>query len=294
MPLPDPILKEFSIGCAALGQIYGIANNGKTPDSAETKKIFEYASLNNINQFDTASNYGNSERVIGDFWPAGKELKVTSKYSIEHFLDEKILMSSIRQSLKHTKQDNLWCLLIHHPFNLDKSTIWKVRSLLKLSLESGLVARVGFSAYSEEEILLAKDAIPELTVFQISENICDQTKYHSQALLDLSKAGNQFFVRSIFLQGLLLMDPLHLPSKVEAAREVLESLATYSKLHSISLLDACIGYAKSIPWATHLIFGVNSVVQLQNILTAFNGDQDLDFADAPKLDSFLTDPRNWS
>jgi len=285
---------ELSLGSATFGQSYGIANFGSTMPQTNVQEIIECAINFGIKHIDTSPNYMRTERLIGDYLPQESNLKISTKLSSDAFQNNNILMAKVHQTLLDTCQDRLWAVLIHNPEAFRNSEIEEIRNGVHFLLESGLVTQVGFSAYNEKDVLLAKDAIPELTVFQISENICDQTKYHSQALLDLREAGNQFFVRSIFLQGLLLMDPLHLPPKVEAAREILESLATYSKLHSISLLDACIGYAKSIPWATHLIFGVNSVVQLQNILTAFNGDQDLDFADAPRLNSFLTDPRNWS
>lgn len=285
---------EMSLGSATFGQSYGVANFGSTMPQANVQEILECAIKFGIKHMDTSPNYMGTEKLIGDYLPQETGLKISTKLSSDAFQNNNILMAKIHQTLLDTSQDRLWAVLIHNPEAFRNSEIEEIRNGVHFLLESGLVTQVGFSAYNEKDVLLAKDAIPELTVFQISENICDQTKYHSQALLDLSKAGNQFFVRSIFLQGLLLMDPLNLPPKVVAAREVLESLATYSKLHSISLLDACIGYAKSIPWATHLIFGVNSVLQLQNILTAFNSEQDLDFEDAPRLDSFLIDPRNWS
>ena len=56
---------KIAIGTAQIGMDYGIANNMGKPDLDEVKKIFDIASKNNIDTFDTALNYGDSEKIIG-------------------------------------------------------------------------------------------------------------------------------------------------------------------------------------------------------------------------------------
>ena len=55
----------FILGTSQLGLDYGITNTNGKPKLAESLEIIKYALDNNINTFDTARCYGNSEYILG-------------------------------------------------------------------------------------------------------------------------------------------------------------------------------------------------------------------------------------
>lgn len=285
---------NLSLGCASLGQSYGIANSTDILPSSELKKILERASELRICHLDTSISYGESQKIIGKFWPSTHQARVTTKIPSTLFRDKRLLVKTIRQSLLETKQNEFWAILIHDPDAFASSNITHIKSGFRLLIDEGLTSRIGLSAYSEKEVVRAKDNFSELSVFQIPENICDQRKYNSESLLSMMNQGDSLFVRSIFLQGLLLMDERSIPDKVSSARGTLISLRNYARNHSMSLLEVSICYAKSIPWASHLVVGINSELQLNTFADVFERSGIQTFEDAPRLSDQILDPRNWS
>ncbi len=74
---------ELSLGTAQFGMNYGINNSNGVPKKEEVFDTLKYAYLKGINQLDTASNYGNSEKIIGEFFSLNPKLnfKITTKIS---------------------------------------------------------------------------------------------------------------------------------------------------------------------------------------------------------------------
>ena len=58
---------KFILGSANFGTAYGISNPSKKISKLEIQKILEFARKSKISQIDTAINYKNSEKLIGNF-----------------------------------------------------------------------------------------------------------------------------------------------------------------------------------------------------------------------------------
>ena len=286
--------KNIILGSANFSLEYGIANKDGKKGASKVKSILDCAIDHGISHVDTASSYGDSESLIGTFWDKKQPLNIMSKLARNDCRDPESIIGSVRRTKSNTRQATIWCLLLHNPEVLFEREYSHVkRTLLELS-HSGQVANLGVSAYSEDEILRTKDIFPELNIFQLTENICDRRNYESRQLKTFSEQGNEIYVRSIFLQGLLLMNPQELPAKVEMARARLEEFQDFCFRESLSKVEACVLYAISIPWASGLIFGVDSTEQLTEILAGLKASKAKDFTFAPKFDDWLLDPRNWS
>ena len=284
----------FSLGTANLGLDYGIASSGHESRRNNAANILNYACEAGITYLDTASAYGDAEQVIGKFWPENTLIMVTTKLSPHDCADPKSILASVDQSLANTNLESFWSVLLHDSSVLFKKGGAEIKDALLELLSSGRARRIGISAYTEAEVVRAKRFMPEMTVFQLPENICDRRKYFSLALTDLAQQGNLIFVRSIFLQGLLLMNPNDIPEKVATARQVLRTLGDLCQNESISRLELCMGYAKSIPWASGIVIGADSSKQLEEVYKAFLTSRTRDFSSLPTLDDWLIDPRNWS
>jgi aryl-alcohol dehydrogenase-like predicted oxidoreductase len=289
-----PHSPKLIIGTANFGNQYGIANKVENSGNKIASEIIQLATDLGITRFDTAKGYGESEAILGKNFDGNRILSVTTKIGRSDCVTAAQLVSSVQSSLTHTKIEKFSAVLLHDSSVLEGEFQNEVKKGLHQILELGLSERIGVSVYTEAEILNSKKSMPELTEFQIPENICDQQKVFSNPLRKLASEGNNISVRSIFLQGLLLMKVSEVPQKLNTAIEIIKKLQEFAEMNHISVLDACISYAKSIPWASGIIFGIDSPQQLVTIVSSFSKTTNLDLNLAPKLDDWTLDPRNWS
>ena len=136
---------KIAIGTAQIGMDYGIANNMGKPDLDEVKKIFDIASKNNIDTFDTALNYGDSEKIIGIIGIS--ESKVITKLPAFNGRKEEIrewLNEKINQSFENLQADSIFGLLLHNPKDLINNDIGEeLIQGLNQYREEGKIKKIG-------------------------------------------------------------------------------------------------------------------------------------------------------
>lgn len=281
------------LGTATFGTGYGVANGGKTLDKETVREIVVTAQELGINEFDTAPAYGTAEIQLGDFLNHSAQPKISSKISKENANSVKLMLASVKETLLRAKVKKLENLYLHDPDAPSGAYSSGTVAGLKEIIELGLVNRVGVSVYSLDALLRAKELFPGLTVFQVPENICDRRMLNSSELMDLKNEGNQFIIRSIFLQGLLLMSPAEIPTKLREARSAVLQLRTLADSNNTLPLDLCLAYGQTIPWANGVIVGAADSLQLrQTIESKVKLPTDWQSViDALPLD--VLDPRQW-
>lgn len=281
------ITKKIFLGTANLGMAYGITNPQEF-DIENSKKVLNTASELGITAFDTAPGYGMAEELLSSHARMHGPIQLITKipasknYSFENI---SMFISKVRQEVMPAE---IYGLLFHDPEAHEKK---EVKEISKRILGEGLVSNLGFSAYDLGSIVDAKKRIPEWNFFQVPENILDQRLYNSQYLLEQSKIGDIFLVRSIFLQGLLLSPVNKLNAYFgKYTNEILE-LNTAAALVGLSALDLCMNYAQSIPWSSGTLIAAGSSKQLKEIVQ-FKKSK-FDFGSLRKLDEQILDPRKW-
>ena len=273
---------------------YGIKNISENNAEVDASELFKTCKKLGINYIDTATSYGEAEKLIGAHARNIPNLNIITKLSKEECLSFDSIRGAINETLMRTGQSKLHGVLLHDPRILHDSRFTHLKKSLNRILEDELVGRFGFSSYTVDDLILAKKLIPDLSIFQIPENVCDRRNYNNELLLELSELGNQIFIRSIFLQGLLLMDLKNIPVKVERSLPSLQLLNSYCEQNSVSVASLCISYAKSIKWACGIVVGVDSAKQLDDFMGKYADKTMHDFDGVPKLDEWTLDPRNWS
>ena len=90
---------KIILGCANLGQKYGIRD--KSLKINEFKKIYKFALKKKIFYFDTAADYGNSEKLLGQIKSLGnKKIFFITKFQKKKYSNfSKEIEISIRNSL---------------------------------------------------------------------------------------------------------------------------------------------------------------------------------------------------
>lgn len=287
-------MTKIVLGTANFGNEYGVANNGKLLSSEDSGGLVSFAQFNGINHFDTAFAYANSEAILAKSLIRDLNPEVDSKLDDKTCLSAKLIVDSVRAHLENLGIQQFSTIYLHNENLLFSEGYSEIKKGLAEILELGLTKQIGVSVYSEGALTASKKILPELTVFQVPENIMDRRLIFSNNVQRLADSGNKFMVRSIFLQGLLLMDVNNLPSKFNPVQETLKKLALFSNENSMTILELCLAYANSIPWAEGIIIGVASKNQLIEVLSTNRDLPNTWEKQIPILPIEILDPRKWT
>jgi aryl-alcohol dehydrogenase-like predicted oxidoreductase len=260
---------RLALGAAQFGLgEYGIANRVDIPSDEQTQQILEVAKAGGISLIDTAVSYGESERRLGKQGMNGWEVVTKVPMVPENANDPAgWVHDSARASLARLNMTRLYGLLLHRPHQLLRpmgSSLYA--ALLRLKGE-GLVSKIGISIYDPAEL---DQLMPhhEFDLVQAPFNVLDRRLLDSGWLHRLADRGVELHVRSVFLQGLLLMGPEARPAKFSPWDSVWANWGRWLQESGATALQACLHQALSFPEISAVVIGVESAGQLQEILAA--------------------------
>ncbi|MFA6188549.1 MAG: aldo/keto reductase [Sulfuricurvum sp.] len=253
-------LSRLCLGTVQLGLSYGIANTKGKPTAEESGKILSAVTQSGINCFDTALAYGNSEQVLGNFFRHKDEkFYIITKISSKELLSNPAILEN---SLQRLKLDKIFAVLLHDSILLDNTA--------EFALKMGYIKEkytdyVGVSIYTNEEFSKAV-VHPLIDIIQIPFNLFDQRAI-SLGWIDKAKKNNKLlFIRSIFLQGLLLLDPKAADEKVSGSGILLEKIDTLAHELILTRAQLALSFVMSAAPDAVIIFGCETYDQaLQNI-----------------------------
>ena len=157
---------------------------------------------------------------------------------------------------------------------------------------SGIVSKIGISSYSIDEIRKVLDSFP-LDIIQTPLNIIDRSLVASNLIDDLKKQEIEIHVRSIFLQGALLLPENKIPKELNNWAHIWRKWTDWLKANDIDPIHACLSYVKSIKGIDKIIIGVDSLEQIMTIVEKYNKKSLIDFPDISSDDHLLINPSNW-
>lgn len=258
------------LGTVQFGLNYGIANISGKPDQTVINNIVSQALENNIYEFDTAQGYGESEKALG-FAIKQHRLKdkarIISKISLE---SDDVSMSSLRflivRSIKNLQIERLYVVMLHKEEQLD---IWEdgLGQLLSLSVKEGLVKHIGVSVYTPERALQALDC-KNLNIVQIPSNILDDRFLDAGVFEKADRLNKTIYIRSVFLQGLLLMKTL--PEKMDFAYDCHQKVVLLAKELGVSVCELALWYVREVFPKAKIVIGVDLPEQLQKNINIWN------------------------
>ena len=133
--------------------------------------------------------------------------------------------------------------------------------------KKGIIQKIGISIYSPKELeLIWKFWKPE--IIQAPFNILDQRLLDSGWIKTLKKFKTKIFVRSCFLQGLLINN-YKSKLKFKEYYPILNNFSNWCKKNSITNIKACLHFIKQFKKIDYLIVGFNDSQQLEKILKNF-------------------------
>ena len=278
---------KLIIGTAQFGFKYGL--NKTKIKKLEIKNIEKILKKKSLNKFDTAINYGESEKIIGNFNIRKKvitkiKLPIKKPKDLKKWFDKKL-----NKSLKKLKVKSLYGLLIHDTADI----LGKNKEFLNFLLDcqkKRLISKLGISVYEVSEInRVLKFWKPE--IIQMPANIFDHRFLNDNFLYKLKKLNIELHARSCFLQGVLLEKKIRIGNF--KSKEIFSSFLNWCQKKQISNLEACIHFIKKIKQIDYLIVGVDNSSHLQEIISSFN--KNLIFVPNYFMnnDKNLIDPRKW-
>ena len=285
-------MSKFILGTANFNGDYGIAQK-KNLELAQIEEILSFAQINNLNHFDTANSYGDAQKILGSLLGYSNPVQIDSKIGNQECGTVESILESVQKSLAELKINKLSTLYLHDANSLLGNNKSSTKNGIRKILDMGLADHIGVSVYTLNDLLECKKELPDLSRFQVPENICDRRLSHSEEMLELSRDNNEINVRSIFLQGLLLMPKEAIPKSLSESSKSINDLDLYSKKESVNRIDLCIAYAKSISWASKIVVGVESITQLKAILDSNYKLSSEWERNVSRVSEAIADPRKW-
>ena len=258
---------KLALGTVQFGLDYGVANTDGKMDTTTMTSILQQAWAKGIDTLDTAISYGESEKRLGitnvkDWRIVTKLPKIPNECTNINTW----ILNQVQKSLLRLGVIRISALLLHRPDQLLESNgveIWKALQDLK---QKNIVKKIGFSVYDCNQLDALWDSF-QPNIVQMPYNLLDKRFLISGWMKKMNDAGVEIHVRSIFLQGLLLMSKSDRPEKFNHWKEIWEVLDAWLLEYDITAVEAAISFAMDNPYIDKIVVGVDNVQQLEEILS---------------------------
>ena len=273
MVLDGDIGEHLILGTAQMGMNYGIGNRTGRPSDGEIRAIVAAAWGAGIRKFDTAQAYGDSEVVLGQ---ALHYLKLSEKARIVTKIDtpadptdKKKLRKTITESLNRLGVSRLHGLMWHREQVLDLLSE-ELQATMADFIEEGILEHWGVSLYTPARALQAIDA-GVFDLLQVPANVLDR-RFETVGVFDRAEErGMQIHVRSVFLQGLLLMEIEAIPEAMNFSLPVLNLFKEICAEMDRPRHEIALQYIKSRFPGARVIMGAETTQQVRENVNAWSG-----------------------
>jgi hypothetical protein len=282
---------SLALGTVQFGLAYGVAGHGAPVPEAEVRAILECAAAGGIRVLDTAPAYGDIEgRLAGLI--GGLPFQVVSKIQplpagCTADVAVRVVAETSAASIRRLS-GRLTVLLFHRGEDLmgpHAERIWRAAEEA-----AGSAIRIGVSCYDPADVAELRRRFP-IAVAQVPGNAFDQRLRVPglQAALE----GVEVHLRSVYLQGLLLLPTAAAVARVPAAAAPLVRWRAWCAGRDVDAVTAALACARDLPGVSACVIGVDRLDHLEQTLRAWAGALP---CEAPLLacgDVDVIDPRRW-
>lgn len=286
-------LEKVILGTAQWGLNYGISNSKGITAKSEIKAIIELAKANGCCAYDTASVYGESEIIIGELTDEKSEI-ITKLPKLSRCFEENttVVETELFSSLNRLKRNKISAILLHDATDLLEENAKKIFRCLERIKENGYADKIGVSVYTFDEAVRVSDEF-SVDLIQLPFNMLNSNLINALALEKLRARGVEVHARSVFLQGLLLMNPKNLPKKLKPFEHYICLLNRLATEQNVSVAQYLMRFPLHRNLVDKVVIGFTDLNELreQTCIT-----YELDYSQSNKLefpDNELLDPRNW-
>jgi len=288
------------LGTAQLGMPYGIANVSGRPGRNDAVRVIEAAWQHRVHTFDTAQAYGDSERVLGEAIEElglGDEARVVTKLHPELSPQAgAAIVESIANSVSRLRVKQLWGLLLHRPGWLE---FWNagLGAAIGEAHRRGLFEHFGVSVYTVEEAQAALEHAA-VALVQLPANAWDQRALSAGIFRLAAQRGKMCQVRSIYLQGLLVLSPEEVAARLPLAKPAADRWHSLAAELDLTPAELAMRFALCLP--APLVIGMETVDQVKRNAAMLNLKplssaevSQIHAAMAPWLSEQILNPARW-
>jgi len=263
------------------------------PPQVEVRDILEIAARAGVSAFDLAGRSPQAELDIGAALPQPSPFHVTIS-TVRADRGPDLVEAEARAVLRRLGIDQADCLLVPSASELFGPHGLALWDRLKALKDQGLTRKIGISVFASDDPLgLARRFRPD--VVQAPASLLDQRLLIDGTLAAIAGMGLEVQLRSIFLNGLLLLPPERAPSHLKAATNRIHRARRLIAEGRSDPLQAALGFALTRPEASRVIVGVGSVGELNAVLAAASRPiPDLDWDEMAMDDPEALDSRSWA
>lgn len=259
-------MNRLALGTVQFGCAYGVANTSGRMNSEEAALILSRAAEFGVDTLDTAVVYGDSEKRLGEIGVSSWRLVTKLPQIPPHCADVEAWVNDVfKGSLARLGVDRVYGLHMHHPADLFGVFGEQLFSVIKDLKCNGYVEKIGVSIYEPKEL----ERIWENCRFDMVQapfSVVDRRLDSSGWLTKLKKDGVEVHVRSVFLQGLLLMTRAQMPVYFSRWKCLWTNWERWLKEQHLTPLEACLGFVYSKEEIDRIVVGVDNLRHLDEIL----------------------------
>ena len=193
---------------------------------------------------------------------------------------------------KNFKISEIYCILFHDISILKTENgkkIWQIFLELK---KQDFVKKIGFSIYGPDDLdLIFNKFRPD--IIQGPFNIFDRRIEKTGWLDKLHKEGVHFHARSIFLQGLLLMDENNMPKAFRNWSKNFNAWHHWLKENKLKPIEGCIGLVNKDERISKVVVGIKSNEQFAELINLWKKIRSVPPEFLASGDENLINPSLW-
>lgn len=288
---------KLALGTVQFGLNYGVSNEIGQVGAKEVSSILSAALAYNINTLDCAAAYGTSEQLLGEQQRSQQFSLVTKITALTH--SNNCIAPLLKQSLAKLQRKQVDSVLLHnaddiitHPNRID------VFEQLENLKHQGLTNKIGVSVYSLAQLdYIIKHY--DIDIVQLPINCFDQRFLQSNYLEKLASKNIKIHSRSVFLQGLLLMEPISIPRYFLPYQQQLQAFEQLAQNLSCSKITLALAIVAQNPLIERIVVGCCTKAQLDEIVASYQQAKSLDLSQvnlAPfaSKEQALINPSLWN
>ena len=266
-------LSRLMLGTVQFGMPYGVANRTGQPGYPDILAILAAAIEGGVNCFDTAAAYGTSEELLGrglrDLGVSDRVCVVTKvrpltkEEQADPIRARALVEKSIAESRQRLRLDCLPYVLFHR----EQDLIY--REVIEKLQARGWVGQYGVSCAHDPAAVTGFLHEAGLAALQLPANVLDRRHQSGGVFEAAARQGVAVFIRSVYLQGLLVMPERDIPQALTGVVPFRRRLDILARGAGLSPQELALRYMLSQPGVTSLVVGVDTVQQLQENLALF-------------------------
>lgn len=265
---------KLCLGTVQFGLDYGVFNTPKK-DPEYCINCLDYATQNGIDAIDTATAYGDAERIVGEFLSRktiNRDRLFISTKHLPNILDDykkedyvKVIRENLQNSLSTLNTDYVDAYYFHSSRYAFQPELLEAISVMQ---KEGLAKKVGVSVYYPDEAMACFNN-SNINCIQAPYSIFDHRMKESGVFITGSDSGFDMDVRTIFVKGLIRLKDDEIPEHLIKAKPILANLDKVCEETGYSRIELAMGYVKREKTINHLVFGIRSLEQLKEDITSF-------------------------